>query len=445
MKLLVRLPFLLLLTLLGCGDGSPTASPAASGESGSDAAAQPVADGGTDANTDAGSHARVDAGTDANTDGGTNARADAGTNLAPDAAATPAADAGPPVTASTIRIHYPRVGHTLSIRGALAPLSWTQGVTTSELADGWSWASTNLTAASDFKPLLDDATWSIGPNYRVSPGETIDIYPRFRPGAGSYSVRWPAFASATLGRSRKVWVYLPPGYDENTVARFPVVYMHDGQNLFDRNAPFGFWHTDETLDEGAANGQIREAIVVGPEATSARTTEYTPSFDTGRGTGGGASAYITSLVSELKPLVDQELRTLPARETTAIMGSSLGGLVSSWAGVHHASTFGLVGAMSPSTWWDGAMILGEVSTTNAQSHKPLRVYIDSGDAGPSLDDNVNTALLAGRYRGAGYVDTRDLLYVLAPGHQHNEAYWAQRLPRALGFLLGARPHTGSMP
>jgi predicted alpha/beta superfamily hydrolase len=353
------------------------------------------------------------------------------------------ADAGP--TRTTVRVHYPRGTHSLALRGAAAPLSWTQNATATPAADGWTWSSDNLTTASDFKPLLDQVTWSIGANYRVSPGESIDIYPRFTSTVGSYSVRWPSFGSPSLGRARKVWVYLPPGYSENTEARYPVVYMHDGQNLFDRNAPFGFWHVDEALDQGAADGSIREAIVVGPEATSSRMTDYTPSFDASEGAGGGAAAYLTSLVTELKPLVDRELRTKTGREDTAMIGSSLGGLVTAWASVHHASTFGLCGAMSPSTWWDNTMILSEVSTLAAQSTKPLRIYVDSGDSGPSLDDNANTALLAGRYRTSGYVDGRDLLYVLARGARHNESYWAERLPGALRFLVGPRPHTGAMP
>jgi predicted alpha/beta superfamily hydrolase len=174
-------------------------------------------------------------------------------------------------------------------------------------------------------------------------------------------------------------------------------------------------------------------------------TDYTPSFDASEGAGGGAAAYLTSLVTELKPLVDRELRTKTGREDTAMIGSSLGGLVTAWASVHHASTFGLCGAMSPSTWWDNTMILSEVSTLAAQSTKPLRIYVDSGDSGPSLDDNANTALLAGRYRTSGYVDGRDLLYVLARGARHNESYWAERLPGALRFLVGPRPHTGAMP
>jgi len=406
------------LTLAACGaEASRPAAPEVSGPTPGDASVVLAPGGGVTGGA-------PDAGRDAGKDAGTTA------------------DAG---GVTTIRVHYPTGAHTLSLRGAAAPLSWTTNTPAARIADGWTWSSRNMTTAFDFKPLLDGTTWSLGPNYRVSPGETIDITPRFRSAQGSFSVRWQAFASPTLGRSRRVWVYLPPGYEENTEARYPVVYMHDGQNLFDRNASFGCWYADQALDDGAANGSIREAIIVGPEATAARMTDYTPSVDPGRGEGGGADAYLTSLATELRPLVDRELRTLTAREDTAIIGSSLGGLVSAWAGVRRPATFGLVGAMSPSTWWDSTMILGAVSGMSTQATKPLRVYVDSGNAGPSADDAVNTAELARRYRSVGYRDGVDLLYVLASGHQHNEAYWAQRLPRALAFLLGPRPHRGAMP
>jgi predicted alpha/beta superfamily hydrolase len=346
---------------------------------------------------------------------------------------------------TTVRVHYPPTGHTIALRGAEQPLAWASNTATNVTADGFTWVTRELRTPTDFKPVLDGTRWSLGANYRVKPGESIDIYPRFESTNGSFSVRWANFASPTLGRNRRVWVYLPPGYNENTVARYPVVYMHDGQNLFDRNAAFGCWFADEALDRGAADGSIREAIIVGPEASNARILDYTPSVDRSEGTGGGAGAFVTSIVTELKPLVDRELRTLTGREHTAMIGSSLGGLLSAWVSVHHASTFGLVGAMSPSTWWDSRMILDEVSTLKTSGVRPLRVYLDSGNAGPSLDGYADTALLADRYRGAGFVDDTTFRYLLAPGHQHNESYWSQRLPGALRFVLGPRPHNGALP
>src|SRR5678815_2349906 len=123
-------------------------------------------------------------------------------------------------------------------------------------------------------------------------------------------------------------------------------------------------------------------------------------FDSSEGFGGDGDKYLRMLVEELKPQVDAMLRTLPDREHTGILGSSLGGLISAYAGCTQAGTFGLVGAMSPSTWWDNTVIIGDVMAM-AQP-RPLLVYVDSGDSGPSSDDQTNTAQLAAAYRNLGY-------------------------------------------
>jgi predicted alpha/beta superfamily hydrolase len=233
-------------------------------------------------------------------------------------------------------------------------------------------------------------------------------------------------------------VYLPPSYDENTLAHFPVVYMHDGQNLFDPSIAFGGnpWWVQNAIDAAAESGAFAEAIVVGPEATADRIGEYTPTKDPNYG-GGNGLLYLRMLVEELKPKVDTELRTQPEREHTAILGSSLGGLISSYAGVVKPEIFGIVGAMSPSTWWDSTVLLTLVPMTPA-SPRPLRVYVDSGDSGTSNDDKDNTAKLAQAYRTLGYSDGTSLKYVVQAGASHSEIYWAQRLPEALKFMLGPR-------
>ena len=114
--------------------------------------------------------------------------------------------------------------------------------------------------------------------------------------------------------------------------------------------------------------------------------------------------------------------------------ASLGGLVSAYAGVHHADVFGLVGEMSPSTWWDGAVILGEVSSTPKQAAKPIRVYVDSGDSGASNDDVVNTTELAARYRTAGYKDHQDLLHVVQPGANDGSSAGLEPVADRIGAL-----------
>ena len=242
-----------------------------------------------------------------------------------------------------------------------------------------------------------------------------------------------------LGNTRAVWVYLPPTYLENARARFGVVYMHDGQNLFDPQLAFGGnpWWVQRAIDAAAATGSFAEAIVVGPESTADRIGEYTPTRDPAYPGSGKGPLYVKMLVDELKPRVDAELRTLPDRDHTAILGSSLGGLISCYAGVVKPEVFARVGAMSPSTWWDNRVLFTFVAQT-AVAPRPLRVYLDSGDSGPSSDDVVNTTQLAGAYRAQGYVDGVTLEHVVQAGATHSEVYWAQRLPEALRFLLGPR-------
>ncbi len=347
-------------------------------------------------------------------------------------------DAGQPAT--VVRVHYPAGTRKLWMRGSAFPFNWTTGnPMTAGPDDTWTLTTTAVTGTLEFKPLVDDLNWSRGPNYTVKAGTTVDIYPHFFTTNGQWSKRWPSFSSTILGNTRPVWVYLPPTYVENARARFPVVYMHDGANLFDPATAFGGnpWYAQNAMDAAAENGSTREAIIVGPEATNDRIGEYTPTMDTTYPGSGKGLQYVRMLVEELKPKVDAELRTLPEREHTAILGSSLGGLISAYAGTTKATTFGLVGAMSPSTWWDNKVLLTLVAATPL-SPRPLRAYVDSGDSGNSSDDKTNTAQLAQAYRTLGYSEPTTLKYVVQQGATHSETYWAQRLPAALEFLLGPR-------
>ncbi|MBL8910890.1 MAG: alpha/beta hydrolase [Archangium sp.] len=383
-----------------------------------------VADGGVDASSgfDAGSNVSNDAGS-TNDAGAT----DAGT----------ATDAG---VRTTLRVTYPTGTNALFVRGSLPPLNWNTGVPMQKVNDTtWTLALDGLAsgAALEWKPLLNDMTWSKGPNYEASGGGTTEVAPRFLRDAGEWTIRWPSFASTILGNTRGVYVYLPPTYLENSTARMPVVYMHDGQNLFDPAAAFGgvTWRVPEAMNDAASNGRFREAIVVGAEnAGAGRIGEYTPTSDPMYG-GGRGDLFLRMLVEELKPRVDLELRTLTGPADTVLIGSSLGGLISSYAGVRKADTFGCIGAMSPSVWWDGRVLLTYLPQTPA-SARPLRVYVDSGDSGPSNDGVTDTADLVVAYRALGYTDGATLKYVVQQGATHTESAWASRLPGALEFLLG---------
>ncbi len=400
------------------------------------AACAPAVRAGSNPGADAGTNAAPasDAGRDAAaSDAGEPTISDAGTD-AGEAPSPP--DAGTPGGGvATIRVHYDTgPGHAITVRGSGAGLSWTSGASAT-------WTSGNVwvlalpvAAPIEFKPLVDDQTWAIGPNWTLAPGQTADVWPFFFTQAGTVTT-WSGFPSAILGNSRDIWVYTPPSYGENAAERYPVVYMHDGQNLFtDQYSLSGVgWNVQGAMDQGAQDGTIREAIVVGIDNTDNRIWEYTPT--NGGMDGGGASQYLDFVVQELKPAVDQELRTLPDCADTYVVGSSLGGLVSCYAGLVQPQAFGSIGALSPSTWWDGDWIVAQVLASADGGLAPIRTYVDSGDAGPDDDDSTDTALLAAAYQATG----TDLDYLVQPDGQHSEVYWRQRIPGALAFLLGPRP------
>ena len=232
-----------------------------------------------------------------------------------------------------------------SLRGDHAGLRWDADTqTTAQTADTYS-ITLNFAATEDplleFKPRLD-GTWSLGPNYRVKRGETLNIYPHFVRDAGRVTRFRTRFVSSALPSTRNLWLYTPPTALENRSARFPVVYMHDGLNLFDPAQAFGgvAWEVDAALDRGAADGSMREAYVVGIESSADRLNEMTPTRDASEGFGGRGELYLDMIEGEIKPLADAELRTLPGRDNTAIIGSSLGGLISAWAGLTRGAQIG---------------------------------------------------------------------------------------------------------
>jgi predicted alpha/beta superfamily hydrolase len=330
--------------------------------------------------------------------------------------AAPSSDGTPDLAglpAAHVVVHYPTgFGHRISLRGDGDGLGWDVGHdATWTLGDRW---TLDLRPAKtiELKPLFDDTTWARGANWTLAPGQTLDVWPTFFHDRGRLEDR------ADLDTAHDVVVYLPASYDENAAQRYPVVYMHDGQNLFDDAKAFGgvSWDVAGALDRGTADATIHDAIVVAIANTAARISEYTPVADPSYG-GGGADAYLALIADQLKPRIDRDYRTLADRGHTAIMGSSLGGLVSVYAGVTRPDVFGLVGALSPSTWWDGTWILPRVA---AERIDPARVYVDSGDAGDSQDDQANTANLAQTYRTRGAT----LDYLVSPERRLNQMFHA---------------------
>jgi isoamylase len=245
----------------------------------------------------------------------------------------------------------------------------------------------------------------------------------------------PDFQSPELGNARDVYVYLPPDYDDE-VRRYPVIYMHDGQNLFDTGTAFGRpWHAEEAVIAAARLG--RPAIVVGvANAGADRIAEYSPFPDERHG-GGRADAYLDFLVDTLKPVIDQTYRTLREPANTGIAGSSMGGLVSLYAAFTRAHTFGFAAVLSPSLWFAHLAIFDVVRRALAtMGESRPRIYLDSGarEGERTLDHAraLRNLLIEGGYR-----EGVDLRWAEDVKGAHEEGAWGRRFRKALPALLAA--------
>ena len=249
--------------------------------------------------------------------------------------------------------------------------------------------------------------------------------------------------SPQLHNRRRLFVHLPRSYAEGGTRRYPVIYMHDGQNLFDQALSFaGEWQADEAIEALAPDGY--EAIVVGvPNMGARRIDEYSPFRDRRLQRGGRGDWYVAFLVSTVKPLIDQAFRTLPGREHTGLLGSSMGGLISLYASFSRPDVFGFAGVMSPSLWFAQEAIFPFVQHAPG---RPSRVYLDLGTHEGGDPRPTQRGPYVGRYLAAarrmrdlliarGLAPGRDLLYLEEEEAGHNEQAWARRLPGALRFLL----------
>jgi predicted alpha/beta superfamily hydrolase len=245
------------------------------------------------------------------------------------------------------------------------------------------------------------------------------------------------FGSAHLLEPRNVMVYLPPGYDQSADRRYPVLYMHDGQNLINPEDAFGgvVWNVDETAQSLILAGAIQPLIIVGIyNAGKHRVDEYTPvKSEAGRmrGHGGRADQYGRMIIEELKPFIDREYLTRPEREFTGLGGSSLGGLVSLYLGFKRPDVFSRLAVMSPSVWWANNQIIREAAKIGERI--PLRIWLDIGKReGSRIKHQVRALkeiLLAN-----GWKNNLDFAYFEFPEARHEETAWAARFGEVLKFL-----------
>jgi predicted alpha/beta superfamily hydrolase len=262
-------------------------------------------------------------------------------------------------------------------------------------------------------------------------------------GVAGTIIRHEAFASRQV-EARNVDVWLPPGYERDVNKRYPVIYMHDGQNLFDPSTSYGGvdWAIDEILTGLIASGGVRPAIVVGIWSTgNRRYAEYMPQKAVppaaGRRERLASDRYLKFIVGELKPFIDAHYRTLAGRDDTFVMGSSMGGLISAYAVSEYPAVFGGAGCVS--THWpaEGGAVIDYLA-----AHLPEpgahRLYFDFGTATLDAEYEPYQQRMDEILRRRGYVAGEDWITARFEGAEHSEKAWRLRAGLPLRFLLRPR-------
>jgi len=262
--------------------------------------------------------------------------------------------------------------------------------------------------------------------------ETVTQHPRLQ--------LHKTFKSNYLPNERDVIVYVPPGYDRAGERSYPVLYLHDGQNLFDGRTSFikgRTWMVREHADEAIEAGEVEPLVIVGIYNTGdRRLAEYTHEYNWQMG-GGEANKYGDLLTRELMPWIASQYRVRQDRQSTGMGGSSLGGLVTLYLGLRHAQHFGRLALLSPSVWWNHKSILGYLNEHAPQLWERPRVWLDVGDReGQRTLRDVEH--LARRMKANGWRPGETMHFEKVPGGSHDEASWAARVRPMLRFLFPAR-------
>jgi predicted alpha/beta superfamily hydrolase len=249
------------------------------------------------------------------------------------------------------------------------------------------------------------------------------------------------FHSAILGSNRTVVVYLPAAYAESRRRSFPILYLHDGQNVFDGDTSFirgQYWRVRETADALIASEEITPLIVAAVyHAGEKRLDEYTPTHSSKMG-GGKAALHGRMMVEELKPFMESQYRVLSHRNYVGIGGSSLGGLASLYAGLNYQDVYGKLAVLSPSVWWDNRAITRVVSDLEV-THR-ARIWLDIGTAEGSSPKLLVQDMreLRDQLIRKGWRRGTTLKYYEVRGGDHSERAWAERMPQVLKFLYPPR-------
>jgi enterochelin esterase-like enzyme len=324
-----------------------------------------------------------------------------------------------------LRVRYPVAEGRLVLR---TDLDWDADLEATSVSDDGTAYTFHLQARRPFlyfKPCLrvgDETRWASGSNSLVlmtSPGSK-DVYPFFGSEKGAFS-DLVELDSAILGRRHALRAYVPPGYHENTLKKYPVLYMQDGKNLFFPDEAFlgREWTVDEALELLDGMNAIDKVVVVGIHSGD-RMKEYTKP---------GYEDYARSVVEEVVPEAGKRLRLMGGRAETAVMGSSLGGVVSFYMAWQFPDTFGAAACMSSTFAHEDDLVERVLAEPKSRS----KFYLDSGWPG----DNFETTLaMAAALQSRGYDFGRDFLHFAFPNQGHEEAAWGRRLHIPLQLFWG---------
>jgi predicted alpha/beta superfamily hydrolase len=353
---------------------------------------------------------------------------------------------------------------TVGVRGAQAPLNWEETLAAARVGEGTLYRVTVTFPERPYggQPVVykfkvdgkdnPDNGWETDRNRLLTlSGPTQTVERAFDSPVPPYPVTFSGtvrvhkdFQSKFLA-PREVQVWLPPGYDKEPERRYPVLYMHDGQNVFDSSQMGMEWQMDETASRLIEAGVIEPLILVAVGNTEARTDEYTPySFEVEDGgrkvaRGGKANLYGRLLVEELKPFIDRTYRTLPDAAHTGVGGASFGGLVSLWLGLRHPNVYGKLIVSSTSAFWGDGAIVKEVLALPQKIGQKIWLDVGTNETERMLVGarEIRDALVA-----KGWKEGVDLQYLEQKGGTHSETAWASRVEGMLRFLF---PKSAAVP
>jgi enterochelin esterase-like enzyme len=327
-----------------------------------------------------------------------------------------------------LRVRYPAGRGRIVLR---SELGWEKDVLPLAVSDDAETSTFELEARRPFiyfKPVLlradAERRWSAGANLllTMTTDEPAVVYPHFDSSEKGSLTPVVELDSAILGRKHLMRAYVPPGYHENTLRRYPVLYMQDGKNLFFPEEAFlgREWGVDEALQLLDAMSAVDRVVVVGIHSGD-RMSEYTKP---------GYEAYARAVVQEVKPELERRVRVLATPRETGVIGSSLGGVVSFYMAWQYPEVFGFAACLSSTFSYRDDLVDRVLSEPRCRS----KFYLDSGWPGDNYEVTLAMAMaLAHR----GYRVREDFLHLVFPLEEHDEAAWGRRLHLPLQLGLGA--------